>query len=34
MIVKMLNDPFLLICGGLFIAIAVLMLVQKLRNRS
>ncbi len=31
---KMLHDPFLLICGALFIAIALLMLVQKLRNRS
>ena len=31
---KMLHDPFLLICSGLFIAIALLMLVQKLRNRS
>ncbi len=34
MIDKMLHDPFLLICGGLFIVIAVFMLVQKLRNRN
>lgn len=34
MIAKMLQDPFLLICGGLFIVIALLMLVQKLRNRD
>jgi len=33
MIGKMLHDPFLLICGGLFIAIALLMLVRKLRGR-
>jgi hypothetical protein len=29
----MLRDPFLLITGGLFIAIAVFMLVQKLRKK-
>ena len=34
MIEKMLHDPFLLICAGLFIVIAVFMLVQKLRNRD
>jgi hypothetical protein len=34
MIDKMFHDPFLLICGGLFIAIALFMLVQKLRNRN
>ena len=34
MIDKMLHDPFLLICGGLFIVIALFMLVQKLRKRD
>ena len=34
MIDKMLHDPFLLICGGLFIAIAMFMWVQKLRKRD
>ncbi|ESQ85532.1 hypothetical protein ABENE_18675 [Asticcacaulis benevestitus DSM 16100 = ATCC BAA-896] len=29
----MLRDPFLLITGGLFIAIAVFMLVQKMRQK-
>jgi len=34
MIDKMLHDPFLLICGGLFIVIALFMWVQKLRKRD
>jgi hypothetical protein len=34
MIDKMLHDPFLLACGGLFIVVALFMLVQKLRNRD
>lgn len=34
MIDKMLHDPFLLVCGGLFIVVALFMLVQKLRNRD
>ena len=32
MIEKMLHDPFLLICGGLFIAVAVFMLVQRFKR--
>ena len=34
MIDKMLQDPFLLICVGLFIVIALFMWVQKLRKRD
>ncbi|ESQ86234.1 hypothetical protein AEAC466_03290 [Asticcacaulis sp. AC466] len=34
MIEKMLHDPFLLICGGLFVAVALFMWAQKANRKN